>query len=196
MTPAPTGTAVALYARVSTDGQEARNQLRELRKFAAARQWAVHTEYVDRGVSGSRAKRPALDKLMKDAQTGKFNSVLVWKLDRFGRSLPHLLSALERLRSYGVSFYSMTEGFDVSTASGRLQMSILASVAEFERALTIERIHAGLQRTKAEGTTLGRPKMLSSVDYKRVAHLSLSKAAEALGVSSKTVYRYRRAQSA
>jgi DNA invertase Pin-like site-specific DNA recombinase len=193
MTAAPAGTVVALYARVSTGGQDTRNQLQALRRYAASRQWTIGETYVDHGISGSRSTRPALDRLMKDAQAGEFSSVLVWKLDRFGRSLPHLLSSLERLRSYGVSFYSMTEGFDVSTASGKLQMHILGACAEFERALTVERIHAGLQRTKAEGTTLGRPRQVSEKDYARVAHLSLSQAAKALGVSSKTIYRYRAA---
>ena len=148
----------ALYARVSTDTQTTDNQLLELREFAARQGWTVE-EYIDRGVSGSRESRPALDRLMFDARRRRFDLVLVWRLDRFGRSLRHIVTALDELQARGVSFVSLNEGIDLSTPAGKLQLHILAALAEFERGRIKERIHAGLTRARAQGKRLGRPRL-------------------------------------
>src|SRR5271157_4388770 len=132
---------VALYARVSTlHGQHPEMQLAELREYAARRGWQVTGEYVDEGVSGSKESRPALNRLMTDARRRKFDAVLVWKIDRFGRSLKHLVNALADLDAYGVAFVSLRDGLDLSSPSGRLMFQIIGAMAEFERALIQERV--------------------------------------------------------
>ena len=112
---------VALYARVSTlNGQDPEMQLSELREYASRRGWNVAREYVDQGVSGSKESRPELNQLMADAHRRHFDAVLVWKVDRFGRSLKHLVNALADLCAYGVAFISFRDNLDLSTPSGRL----------------------------------------------------------------------------
>src|SRR5215472_620021 len=143
---------VALYSRFSTKhGQDAELQLRELRDYAASRGWMIIGEYVDHGVSGSKACRPALNRLMADAHRRKFDAVLVWKLDRFGRSLQHLVNALAELEARGVAFVSLRDNLDLSTPSGRLMFQIVGAMAEFERALIQERVRAGLRNARAKG---------------------------------------------
>ena len=122
----------ALYARVSTLDQEPENQLAELRRYAAARGWEV-AEYVDHGVSGSEARRAALDALLRDARRRRFDVLVVWRLDRLGRNLRHLVTLLDDLQALGVAFVSLGEGIDCTTPAGRLQLHILAALAEFER---------------------------------------------------------------
>ena len=148
----------ALYARVSTNNghQSPQMQLRELRQFAKQRHWQVVAEYVDWGVSGAKDSRPELDKLMADAKARKFTSVLVWKFDRFARSVSHLLRALETFKSLGVEFVSLSEQIDTSTAYGKMTFTILGAVAELERCLIGERIKAGLANAKANGVKLGK----------------------------------------
>ncbi len=126
---------IAIYARVSTmnKGQDVDVQLVELRKFAASKDWITYKEYTDKGVSGAKSSRPQLDKLMKDAASGLFDAVLVWKLDRFGRSVRHLANAIAELQSNGVTFISLKDSIDLSTAQGRLMFSLLSAMAEFER---------------------------------------------------------------
>lgn len=145
----------AIYARVSTLGQEPENQLEELRRYVSARGWTA-VEYVDRGVSGSREKRRALDALLKDARRRRFDVLIVWRLDRLGRSLRHLILLLEELSALGAGFVSLHEGIDATTAAGRLQMHILGAIAECERARISERVKAGRQRARSQGTKLGR----------------------------------------
>jgi DNA invertase Pin-like site-specific DNA recombinase len=112
---------VGLYARVSTlNGQHPEMQLSELREYASRRGWKVVGEYVDEGVSGSKESRPELNRLMADVHRRKFEVVLVWKIDRFGRSLRHLVNALADLDAYGVAFVSLRDNLDLSTPSGRL----------------------------------------------------------------------------
>jgi DNA invertase Pin-like site-specific DNA recombinase len=148
----------ALYARVSTDTQTTDNQLLELRDYAARQGWTT-TEYVDHAVSGSKESRPALDRLMSDGRRRRFDLVIVWRLDRFGRSLRHIVTALDELHARGISFVSLGEGIDLSTPAGKLQLHILAALAEFERGRIKERIHAGLTRARTQGKRLGRPRL-------------------------------------
>src|ERR1035438_5420852 len=125
---------VALYARVSTlNGQNPEMQLSELREYAARRGWTITEEYVDLGVSGSKESRPALNRLMADAQRRKLDAILVWKIDRFGRSLKHLVNGLADLDALGVAFVSIRDNLDLSTPSGRLMFQIIGAMAEFER---------------------------------------------------------------
>ena len=161
---------VALYARVSTcNGQDPEMQLRELREYAVRRGWTIATEYVDQGVSGSKESRPQLNQLMTDAHRRKFDAVLVWKIDRFGRSLKHLVNALADLCAYGVAFVSFRDNIDLSTPSGRLMFQIIGAMAEFERSLIQERVKAGLRNARAKGKKFGRPR--AQVDAGRVAEL-------------------------
>src|SRR5438445_6562326 len=147
----------ALYGRVSTLDQEPENQLAELRRYTGARGWTT-AEYVDRGVSGAKDRRPALDQLLVDARRRRFDVIVCWRLDRLGRNLRHLITLLDDLQALGVAFVSLAEGIDATTPAGKLQLHILAAIAEFERERIRERVLAGLQRAKAHGRRLGRPR--------------------------------------
>src|SRR5205809_3648334 len=147
----------AIYARVSTVDQEPENQLQELRRYVEARGWPA-VEYVDRGVSGATDRRPALDQLLADAKRRRFDVLVCWRLDRLGRNLKHLITLLEELQALGIAFVSLNEGIDATTPAGKLQMHILGAIAEFERARIAERVKAGLQRARAQGKRLGRPR--------------------------------------
>jgi len=185
-------TRVALYARVSTcNGQDPEMQLRELREYASRRGWTITTECVDQ-VSGSKESRPQLNQLMADAHRRKFDAVLVWKIDRFGRSLKHLVNALADLCAYGVAFVSFRDNLDLSTPSGRLMFQIIGAMAEFERSLIQERVRAGLRNARAKGKKFGRPR--AHVDADRVAGLrrdglSWSQVCRTLNVSKGTAQR-------
>ncbi len=184
---------VAIYARVSTVDQEPENQLAELRRYIDARQWAVYQEFIDRGVSGSKDRRPELDRMLTDAKRRRFDVLLCWRLDRLGRSLKHLVTLLDDLQSLGVSFVSLGEGIDATTPAGKLQMHILGAIAEFERGRIVERVKAGLARAKADGKKLGRPEKLIPVErVQSVAHMSLGAGSATLGVSRSTLKRWRR----
>jgi DNA invertase Pin-like site-specific DNA recombinase len=147
----------AIYARVSTLDQEPENQLAELRRYVEARNWTP-AEHIDRGVSGAKDRRPALDALLKDARRRRFDVLVVWRLDRLGRNLRHLITMLEELQALGIAFVSLNEGIDATTPAGKLQMHVLGAIAEFERARIAERVKAGLQRARAQGKRLGRPR--------------------------------------
>src|SRR5437660_7928791 len=127
-------TRVALYARVSTSNgqQDPEMQLRELREYAKHRELIIVDEYIDK-MTGSKDSRPALNRLMADASQRKFDAVLVWKLDRFGRSLRHLVNALAEFEALGLSFISLRDNLDLSTPSGRLMFQIIGAMAELER---------------------------------------------------------------
>jgi DNA invertase Pin-like site-specific DNA recombinase len=184
----------ALYARVSTMDQTAENQLLELRRYCAARGWPVWREYVDRGVSGSKDRRPALDELLAHARRRRFDVIVCWRLDRLGRSLRHLVMTLEDLQDLGIGFVSLGEGIDLGTPPGRLQLHILAALAEFERCRIQERVRAGLARVPAEGRKLGRPRQAVPLDkLATVEGLSVREAARKLRVSRSTVQRWRAA---
>ena len=162
---------VAFYARVSTlnHNQDPELQLAEMREYAPCRGWKIAEEYVDHGISGSKESRPALNKLMADAHRRRFDAVLVWKIDPFGRSLKHLVNALAELDARGVVFISLRDNLDLSTPSGRLMFQIIGAMAEFERALIQERVRAGICRARCRGTRLGRPS--GDPDHARVAEL-------------------------
>src|SRR5262245_46663300 len=128
----------AIYARVSTFDQEPENQLQELRRYVEARGWAS-AEYVDRGVSGAKDRRPSIDEMMPYAKRGKFDVVICWRLYRLGRNLKHLITLLDDRQCLGVGFVSLNEGIDATTAAGRLQMAVLAAIAAFERDRIVER---------------------------------------------------------
>jgi len=148
----------ALYARVSTTDQTCESQLRELRSYVKRRGWKVAREYVDTGWSGAKASRPEFDKLKADAAQHRFDAVLVWKLDRFGRSVRDCLAALEMLRASGVRFLATSQSIDTDQANplGHLMLVILVAVAEFERETIRERVCAGLRNARAKGVQLGR----------------------------------------
>jgi DNA invertase Pin-like site-specific DNA recombinase len=184
----------AIYARVSTSEQEPENQLQELRRYAEARSWAI-AEYIDRGVSGSKDRRPALDKMLADAKRRRFDVLVCWKLDRLGRNLRHLILLLDDLHAVGVGFVTLGEGIDTTSPTGRLVLHVLGAIAEFERERIRERVMAGLQRARNEGTRLGRPKGALPLErLSAVKHLSLTDGAAALGVSRSTLKRWRRVQ--
>ena len=146
----------AIYACVSTLDQEPENQLQELRHYVKARGWTA-VEYVDRGISGAKDRRPALDALLTDARRRRFDVVVCWHLDRLGRNLRHLITLLDELQALGVAFVSLAESIDATTPAGKLQMHILGAIAEFERERIRERVLAGLQRARTHGTRLVRP---------------------------------------
>src|SRR3954466_2989846 len=163
-------TRVALYARVSTlNQQDPEMQLSELREYARRRGWQIVQEFTDQGVSGCKESRPALNRLMADACRRRFDAILVWKIDRFGRSLKHLVNALAELAALGVAFISLRDNLDLSTPSGRLMFQIIGAMAEFERALIQERVRAGLRNARAKGRQLGRPRVI--VDAAQIASL-------------------------
>ena len=163
----------AIYARVSTvgNGQSPEMQLRDFGEYCQRRGWTVADgcEYVDVGISGAKANRPELDRLMVDAHRRKFDVVVVWKFDRFARSVSHLLRALETFQALGIEFVSLTEGVDTSTPAGKMVFTVLGAVAELERSLIAERVKAGLRNARAKGKRLGRPRVV--VDAARIAAL-------------------------
>lgn len=173
----------AIYARVSTLDQEPENQLQELRQYVQARGW-VAQEYTDKGVSGAKDRRPALDQLVTDAKRRRFDVLVCWRLDRLGRSLRHLILLLDDLQTIGVGFVSLAEGIDATTPAGRLQLHILGAIAEFERARIAERVKAGLARARTQGKTLGRPRLSTAVTVPR--GLTVRHAARLWDVSKST----------
>jgi DNA invertase Pin-like site-specific DNA recombinase len=149
----------ALYARVSTvnHGQDPELQLAELRQYAGHRGLQIVGEFVDHA-SGSKDSRPELNRLMTDARRRKFDMILVWKLDRWARSLRWLINSLAELEHLGVAFVSYRDNIDLSTPAGRLMVQILGAMGEFEKSLIQERVVAGLRNARAKGKKLGRPK--------------------------------------
>lgn len=147
----------AIYARVSTGDQNPEMQLRDLRRMAKQRGFGVWKEYVDKGESGGKTSRPALDEMLKDAQHGHFNVLLVWKLDRLGRSLIHLVKLFENFKAWNVQLVSYGEGLDFTTEMGKLYYHLLGAFAEFEKGTIKERVKAGLRNARAKGKRLGRP---------------------------------------
>ncbi|MGA3104540.1 MAG: recombinase family protein [Terriglobales bacterium] len=184
---------VALYGRVSTQSnQHPEMQMNELREFVARRGWKVGGEYIDEGISGARERRPQLDRLWADCRKRKVDAVLVYRYDRFARSLRQLVNALEEFRALGIDFVSLHEGVDTSTPNGRLVFGIFASIAEFERDLIRSRVRSGLAAARARGMTLGRPRR--TVDAVQIARLRASGAswrevAEQLGIGVGTACR-------
>jgi DNA invertase Pin-like site-specific DNA recombinase len=179
---------VALYARVSTvnGGQNPEMQLATLREYCQQRGWAIVEEYVDHGVSGAKESRPALNRLMTDAKRRRFEVVLVWKLDRFGRSLRHLVNSLAEFEALGIAFVSMTDSLDMTTPQGRLMFGIISSMTEFERSLIRERVKAGMKNAKAKGHLPGRKRQklnLDSIRERITAGESMRTVAKTLSIS-------------
>jgi DNA invertase Pin-like site-specific DNA recombinase len=148
---------VALYARVSTQEQDPEVQLAALRHHAEQRAWEIREEFIDRGISGTRERRPALDRLMKAAWAGHFQAVVVWRFDRFARSVKHLVTALETFRSLNIGFVSLQEQLDTSAPIGQAMFTIIGAMAQLERDIIRERVKAGLEHARARGVQLGRP---------------------------------------
>ncbi len=189
--------SVALYARVSTaNAQNPEMQLEELREYASKRGWHVAGEFVDVGVSGSNDRRPRLDAMMRLAKARNVDVVAVWKLDRFGRSLRHLVAALAELEAVGCTFVSLRDNLDLSTPTGRLTFHVIAAMAEFERDLIRERVKTGLAHARSKGKRLGRPKITRERDRDaakimamRNEGCSYDQIAVELGRSKATVHR-------
>jgi len=147
---------VAVYSRVSTELQNLDGQESESREYAKNRGWEMTKIYRDK-MSGAKSSRPALDELMADAKKRKMDIILVWRFDRFARSVSHLLQALETFRTVGIEFVSITEQLDTSTPTGKMVFTVLGAVAELERSLIAERVRMGLQSAHKQGKRLGRP---------------------------------------
>ena len=188
-------TSVALYARVSTDGQTTENQLQELRKVADRNGWQIIQEFVDHGISGAKGRdqRPAFDEMCKGVIRKEFDLVMAWSVDRLGRSLQHLVTFLDELHSKKVDLFLHRQGIDTTTPAGKMMFQMLGVFAEFERAMIKERINAGLARATAQGKTLGRPKVSLQVENKirklRSTGKGIRKIASELRVGVSTVKR-------
>lgn len=188
-------TKVALYARVSTDGQTTENQLQELRKVADQNGWQIIQEFVDHGISGAKGRdqRPAFDEMCKGVIRKEFDLIMTWSVDRLGRSLQHLVTFLDELHSKKVDLFLHRQGIDTTTPAGKMMFQMLGVFAEFERAMIKERINAGLARARAQGKTLGRPRVSLKVESKikklRSTGKGIRKIASELHVGVSTVKR-------
>jgi DNA invertase Pin-like site-specific DNA recombinase len=184
---------VGLYARVSTvHGQDPEVQLLELREYCQRRGFEIAEEFVDKGISGSRERRPGLDRLMAACRKRLLDAVVVYRYDRFARSLRQLVNALEEFRALDIDFISIHEGVDTSTPNGRLVFGIFGSIAEFERELIRDRVRSGLAAAKAKGKRLGRPRV--DADVEKITSLRASGASwraisRRTGVSVRTILR-------
>ena len=183
---------IATYLRVSTLDQTCENQRLQLAEYCRSRGWTEVREFADTGESGAKARRPALDALMKAVRAGQVQAVVVAAFDRFGRSVRHLVLALEELQHLGVQFISLREQIDTGSPIGKAVFTIIAAIAELERALIVERVKAGLRRAAREGKHVGRPTV--GLDLLKVRALqregvSLRQIGERLGVSARTVRR-------
>jgi DNA invertase Pin-like site-specific DNA recombinase len=185
----------ALYVRVSTDRQTVENQIVALTRVAEARGWQIVETFNDAGISGAKGRkdRPGLDQMLKDAQRGRFDVVMVWAIDRIGRSLVDLLNTIESLKACGVDLYLDQQAIDTTTPSGKLMLQMTGAFAEFERAMIQARIHAGLRRAIANGRKLGRPlNDPGAIDKARLAlvdGLGINRVAKLVGLSNGTVQR-------
>jgi DNA invertase Pin-like site-specific DNA recombinase len=183
----------AIYARVSTADQHLETQLYDLRKLAANRGFEVSREYCDRGISGTKARRPALDSMMADGRRGEFSVVLVAAFDRIARSTKNFLEIVDELNELEIEFISAREAIDTSGPMGRMFITLVGSIAELERSLIVERIKAGMRRARMEGQKLGRAPL--NVDHDalvrdRLAGMSLTSVAKKYGVSRASVVRF------
>lgn len=185
---------VAIYARVSTGRQSHNSQLEELREFCRARGYEEVQEYCD-VISGAKAERKALGRMMENLRRGKVSVVIAAKLDRLARSLNHLALILEELNSHGVALIVPGQSIDTSSANpaARFQLAILGAVAAFERDLIRERVNAGLSAAKANGVRLGRPPKLlrrrEEIIALRDAGLSIREIGRQLGINCGSISR-------
>lgn len=183
---------VAIYLRVSTATQTCENQRLELESYCQRQGWVISQTYEDAGISGSKYDRPALQQMLADVSKGKFTAIIVWKVDRLARSTSDLLSILQQLTALGVGFVSTTQSIDTTTSMGKMVVTFLAAIAEFERATIVERVKAGIQRAKADGVKIGRPRV--AVDVRKAIELrdqglGYKQIALNLGLPRTTVYR-------
>jgi DNA invertase Pin-like site-specific DNA recombinase len=202
----------AIYLRVSTAGEQTvENQRRDLEITAAQRGWTIVSTFADEGISGSkgRDKRPGLDRMLKDATRGKFDVVMAWAVDRMGRSLPDLLGTLQELHGAKVDLFLHQQAIDTTTPAGKAMFGMMGVFAEFERAMIVERVKAGLARAKAEDSAkrlakgkkaFGRPMISKSVEAAITARLEtgvgMLKIAKELGIGTGTVQRVQKARLA
>jgi DNA invertase Pin-like site-specific DNA recombinase len=182
---------VAIYTRVSTDGQSVENQRRELRLWPSAVAGRSSTSYSDHGISG-------FDRMLKDATRGEFDMIAAWSVDRLGRSLQHLVSFLGEIHASGVDLYLHQQALDTATPAGKAMFQMCGGFAEFERAMIVERVNAGLKRARAAGKMLGRPKIDANIEAS--IRKALAKGAKGIlriaaefGVGSGTVQRIKAA---
>ncbi len=185
---------VALYTRVSTNDQSVEMQHSDLRRYCEQRGFEVYKEYSDQGISGTKDKRPALDELIADAQKRKFDTVLVWRFDRFARSTKHLINALDQFHHLGIDFISYSENIDTSSPLGKAIFTIIGAIGELEKNIILERVRAGLRRAKESGKILGRPRRvdLNVSELKRLRDeekLSFRQIAKRVKASSGTVFK-------
>jgi len=189
------GRRVGIYVRVSTDGQTTVNQQRELEVAAKRHAWKVVEVFRDHGISGKngREKRPAFDRLLLGVSRKDFDIVAAWSVDRLGRSLQHLLSFLAELKAKGIDLYLHQQGVDTSTPAGKALFQMLGVFAEFERAMIVERVQAGLRRARAQGKRLGRPRVPEPIEKAIRRELGKGRGihavAQAVGVGTGTVQR-------
>jgi DNA invertase Pin-like site-specific DNA recombinase len=182
----------ALYARVSTPEQHLETQLCDLRKLAAQRGFEISREYCDRGISGTKARRPGLDAMMADARRREFSVVMVAAFDRVARSTKNFLEIVDELHELDVEFISAREGIESSGPMGRMFITMVGSIAELERSLIVERIKAGMRRAKMEGQRLGRTPLnvdRGAIVRDRLSGMSLTQVAKRYRVSRATVVR-------
>jgi len=190
---------VAIYARVSTTDQTCDNQLRDLRDYCRARGWIDVREFIDTGISGTKERRPALDRMMVEVKARRVDVLVVAAFDRFGRSVRHLVEALELFRHLGVEFISLREQIDTGTSLGQAIYVIISAISALERSLIVERVKSGLRRARAEGKRLGRPRLRVDEHQLRIIasqNLPVRAAAKALGVSPSSYLRLVRQQHA
>ena len=203
----------AIYLRVSTSDQTVENQRRDLEAAAAQRGWIISATYVDEGISGSkgRDKRPGLDAMLKDATRGKFDVVMAWAVDRMGRSLPDLIGTMQDLHAARVDLFLHQQAIDTTTPTGRAMFQMMGVFAEFERAMIVARVKAGMDRAKADEAAgnvrrdaqgrrklvIGRPKVdgekEGAIRQQLAAGTGILKIAKGLGVGVSTVQRVKAA---
>jgi DNA invertase Pin-like site-specific DNA recombinase len=198
-------TRAAIYGRVSTDGQTTDNQLYELRMVAERNGWQIVQEFVDKGISGAkgRKQRPAFDALWKGAIRREFDVVMVWAVDRLGRSLSHLVNFLSEIHSKKVDMFIHQQVIDTTTPAGKALFGVMGIFAEFERSMIQERVKAGIKRVRATGQRWGRrtieetdPAVCTRILELRQQGLGMAAIGKRVGVSSRTVWRFLRGAEA
>lgn len=182
---------VVIYTRVSSPDQHPETQLCDLRPLAAARGYEIVGEYTDT-ISGTKAKRPGLDRLLSDARRGRFDGVMLWSFDRMARSVKHFLEVLDELNHLNIGLVSFRENIDTSGPLGRAMIVIVAAISELERSLIVERVRAGMRRAKLEGRQIGRARL--DIDRQKVVEdrrtgMSLTNVANRYNISRASVCR-------
>lgn len=184
---------ICLYIRVSTEDQKLENQILKLKDYARVRDFRIVNVYQDKA-SGKNTERPGFQKMLKDLETNPQGvaGVLIYKLDRIGRSLQDLIRISKWLSNKNINLISMTDNIDTTSPAGRLYFHIVGSFAEYERDIIIERTKAGLDRARAEGKTFGAPRKKISINEilrLRAEGVPVSKIAKNMGVSRATIYK-------